>query len=128
MGAFATVTIQDQMRGNVGRICNDGSIRASPGVGTGESQTFTATPAWAQLVGANTARRQIQIQNQSPTVAAFIRFRLDPFTPGSPYRIDPGVTYAFPAGVSYRGEIEAMANPTADLCAIEFNEPEDVED
>ena len=122
MGGYAVVSLEDRYNGNAANVGRDGALKTTPGAGDTGNQTRVLTSTWVEILAENAGRRQVQIQNQSPTVAVFIQL-VDSLASVGSYRIDPGATYSFPPGVAWRGKIHAMANPGADVVVIEFSEP-----
>jgi hypothetical protein len=88
-----------------------------------KDHSVTVTTSSGMLVDevpAKEQRRQIQIQNLSETLPVHIKLGSGAATSGD-YRIDPGVTYMFPYGVSYDGIINAIAvGGSAQVAVIEF--------
>ncbi|MCE9635090.1 MAG: hypothetical protein K8T90_05225 [Planctomycetes bacterium] len=126
MAGYAVVSLQDKFNGYGGRIGRDGAVRTSVGLADTVNQAVPLDGTWVELRPHNDDRRQVQIQNQSAAGQVFIR--LSETNAGPAYRIDPGVTYSFPTGVSWRGRIFGMAVPAADIVFIEFLEPETAEE
>ena len=124
--------------GFVAKVASDGSIAATVTntVGAAVTNTVDTLPAQGsvsktevnvattgtQIVGPNTSRRQIQIQNLD--AANPVHIRLDASGAAvTDLRIDPGQTYSFPPGVSYTGEIRGKAVGAAvQVIAVEFEE------
>lgn len=67
--------------------------------------TLNATPAM-DIAIENQNRIGIQIQNQDPTNPAYVNFGADATV--NSYRIDPGVTYTFPAGAVFSGRVSGI--------------------
>lgn len=127
MGAEATVTLEDMKNGTRAHVGNDGALRLTNGLsdlGDGGGATWSVTTNWAELIVQNELRRQIQIQNQSPTVNVFIVLANSAPSAGSGYRIAPGQTYSFPPGATWTGSIFAKGSAaTGDISVLEFSDP-----
>ncbi len=122
MPGYASSSIEDAQNANRLAIGRDGAAMTAPGAATTGNGTHALTDEWEEVLVANADRRQVQIQNQSDTVAVFLRLA-DTSVGSGAYRVDPGVTYSFPYGVSWRGSIFAKAATEAEITVIEFTEP-----
>jgi hypothetical protein len=108
--------------GRAVRVTDGGAARTEPAASEAYSSSVQVMMAAGSmpLVGSRLGRRQIQIQNLDPGDVIHIALDNAPATVNH-VRIDPGVIYEFPPGVSYEGAIEALA-PTGDVwvAIIEF--------
>lgn len=124
MPGFDTAAIQDLANGSRARVAFDGAMLAGPAHGQAESAGVVLGTTWELLLSANEFRRGVQIQNQSSTVGVFIVLSGQPVGTPPAYRIDPGATYQFPTGLTYRGEVWAKCSSSAEVVALEFGEPD----
>ena len=103
-------------------VASDGAVRTFPAMSPVATSPVTVMTGAMELLGAREHRRQIQIQNLSDTNAVHVRLASGAATT-SDYRSDPGAVYLFPPGVSYEGEIWAIAvGASVAVVCIEFFE------
>ena len=109
-----------------GRLQTDASgSTVSPGAtGTTTLKDAVGTTS-TDVAAANSKRVQFTLQNVDPANSIYLRLMDDSSNAGvDDLRIDPGVLYSLPAGVSYTGKIKlkgAAANTKVVL--VEFLKP-----
>lgn len=94
--------------GYVADVAADGALRTMPAGSQVSQGSFSVTTSSMTLVEAAPGRRQIQIQNLDDVNPIHIHLAASAAATNH-LRIDPGVIYMFPPGVSYEGEIRAIA-------------------
>lgn len=116
--------------GFAAKVTSDGSVSAAvtntvdtlPAQGSVSKTEVSVATTGTQIVGANTSRRQIQIQNLDAANPVHIRLDSSPAAV-TDLRIDPGQTYSFPPGVGYTGDITGKAVGAAvQVIAVEFKD------
>lgn len=111
-GGNLHVSVQDLPEPVEGRPFESGAVTTA---------TATVDVTSAELVDANGARRQIDIQNLSGTRAVHLLFAGSGNATTSHFRLDPGARYSFPPGIGYTGAIQAIAvGGTAAVVVHEF--------